>query len=275
MNNRFLSLVVILTCFPLWLVAQYVSGTVIDGQRSDPIPYVNIGVLHGQRGTVSNAQGYFRLNIEGLQEQDIIRFSFIGYEPREMSPGELERYQGGTIELEPKILDMQEVLVFPREFKERVVGNPNPARFIQAGFSDDSLGYELGILVRIKKRPTIIKALNLHGLVMSYDSVFYRINVYEIQQGKPGRNVLHHPIYFSLSQDELLETITIDLSEDQIVVQDDFVITLEYVKELGEGSLVFSAGFMNGKTYFRRTSQSTWHSAPIGIGMSTLIRYQK
>ncbi|MEA3286822.1 MAG: hypothetical protein U9Q77_05560, partial [Candidatus Marinimicrobia bacterium] len=71
------------------------------------------------------------------------------------------------------------------------------------------------------------------------------------------------------------EERTIDLTPYHIVVQDNFVISLEYVKELGEGKLQLKTGILSGKTFFRKTSQAEWHSAPLGLGMSVLIRYKK
>jgi hypothetical protein len=169
---------------------------------------------------------------------------------------------------------MQKVVVFPREYAEKVVGNPNPIKKAYAGFANDSLGYEMGIRVKIKKRPTLLKELRLHGLAASYDTVFYRLNVYEMKNGNPGPNILKEPIYITLT-DFTSEDIVIDLIPYHIMVQDDFVISLEYVRELGEGSLTLRTGFLSGKTFFRKTSQGEWHSIPLGLGMSVLTRYQK
>ena len=93
--------------------------------------------------------------------------------------------------------------------------------------------------------------------------------------GDQGGTFLKKPIYITLTDFEQLADITIDLSSHHIVVHDDFVITLEYVKELGEGNLQFSTGILNGKIFYRRTSQAAWYSAPFGLGMSVLIRYEK
>lgn len=258
---------------PLLMWTQTFTGRVIDESTSNPLAYVNIGALYGQRGTVSDEQGFFDLSLDALDPDAVIRFSFIGYEPRDLKVVETNPLTPMTVALKPKVLEMQEVLVFPLAYKDKIVGNPNTPKLIRAGFGHDSRGYELGILVRIKKKPTLLKELSLHKLSMSYDSVFYRLNVYELKEGVPGENILREPIYISLGKQNLTDEVRIDLGIHHIVVQDDFVVTLEYVRELGEGSLDFGAGFLNGKTFYRKTSQSVWRSAPIGIGMSVLIRY--
>jgi hypothetical protein len=257
--------------------SQCISGRVLDRQSSEALAYVNIGVLNGNHGTVSNEEGIFRLDLQGVEEAAKIRFSYIGYESVDTLVGPLDSLETRiiNIELEPILLEMDEVLVFPREYKEKIKGNPKPADFIRAGFMDDSLGYEVGIRIKIRKRPTLIKTLYLHGLIMSYDSVFYRLNVYELEDGIPGKNVLKKPIYISLSKDDITEDISIDLTQHHIVVHDDFAITLEFVKDQGEGFLTFSAGIMNGITFVRKTSHGKWMGNPIGVGMSVLIRYPK
>ena len=257
--------------------AVSISGRVIDGGSLEAIPYVNIGIKKGDRGTVSDENGYFRLDTENIPQEATLRFSYIGYEIHDISIAEFhaECSDYCEIRLTPKILEMQEVFVYPKKFKEKIVGNPHAPAMMRGGFTEDSLGYEIGIFVKLKPRPTVLKELNLHGIVTSYDSVFYRVNVYAMQDKLPGKNILSKPIYISLGDFEQNADISIDLTPYHIVVQDDFVITLEYVRELGEGDLTFSTGIFNGKIFYRRTSQAEWYSAPFGLGMSVLISYQK
>lgn len=267
----------LLTLIPLLGWSETVSGRMVDSETGEALPYVNIGVLGGERGTVSNEQGYFHFDLTDLTPESTIRFSYIGYENHDATIENLRGYGDnlGEFKLTPKTLEMQAVLVYPREFKEKVVGNPNPPDRMRAGFTEDSLGYEIGIRVKIKNRPTLLKTLTLHGVTTTYDTVFYRVNVYEMEDKQPGKNILKKPIYITLTEFEQLADITIDLSSHNIVAQDDFVITLEYVKELGEGDLQFSTGILSGKLFYRKTSQALWHSAPFGLGMSVLIRYEK
>ncbi|MCF6237945.1 MAG: carboxypeptidase-like regulatory domain-containing protein [Candidatus Marinimicrobia bacterium] len=60
-----------------------------------------------------------------------------------------------------------------------------------------------------------------------------------------------------------------------VAISDINETCLEYIRELGEGKLQLKTGILSGKTYYRRTSQAEWHSIPLGLGMSVLIRYEK
>jgi len=271
------SIVMTAMLLPLLGIGQTIRGRVIDAQTLEAIPYVNIGVLKGERGTVSNVNGDFWLDLTGAKPDAILRYSFIGYENYDVSVLEMGRACSTYCEVQliPKVLEMQNVVVYPREYAEKLVGNPKPLKNAMAGFKNDSLGYELGIRVRIKKRPTLLKDFRLYGLATTFDTVFYRLNVYEMDGGDPGNNILKEPIYITLTDFTNGEDIVIDLSSYHIVVQDDFVISLEYVRKLGEGSLHVRTGFLSGKTYYRKTSQGEWYSIPLGLGMSVLIRFEK
>lgn len=59
-----------------------VSGTVTDATTSQPLPGVNIIVKSTARGTTSDANGHYSLIVE---EDDILVFSFIGYEATEVA----------------------------------------------------------------------------------------------------------------------------------------------------------------------------------------------
>lgn len=248
-----------------------------DRSNETPLAYVNIGVIEAERGTVSDEMGLFSLDLKDLPPEAVLRFSYIGYASKDFTVGEIVKHGNAplSVGLNPITIQMDRVIVHPREYKEVVKGNPNPPGFMNAGFSNDSLGYEIGILVKVRKRPTQIKVLNLHNLATSYDSVFYRLNVYEMEGREPVRSALNEPIYIQLTKTDLRTEISVDLTPYNIMVHDDFVITLEYVRELGEGRLSFGAGMANGWTYYRRTSQGRWYRSPIGIGMSVLIRYAK
>lgn len=65
------------------------------------------------------------------------------------------------------------------------------------------------------------------------------------------------------------DEIQIDLQDKNIIVEGDFLITLEHIKNLGEGHLLFSAGF-KAKTYYRKTSHGKWDTAPVGISISVI-----
>ena len=58
-------------------------GQVIDNLTQEPLPYVNIGLVNENIGTVSDEQGYFQLDLEARDyNRSILRISMIGFETK-------------------------------------------------------------------------------------------------------------------------------------------------------------------------------------------------
>ena len=63
------------------LNAQYIlQGQVVDAFTKDPLPFVNIGVLKKELGTVSNEDGFFFLEVPDVYATETLRLSMIGFD---------------------------------------------------------------------------------------------------------------------------------------------------------------------------------------------------
>ncbi|MDP5170792.1 MAG: carboxypeptidase-like regulatory domain-containing protein [Bacteroidia bacterium] len=273
--SLFITLFVLLA-IPATSLSQVISGQILDQSNSSPIPYVNIGVLHRQKGTVSDEHGEFRLELAGFIDGDSIRISSIGYAPKTMLVKNFldiceDRCQ---VKLIPTELTLEEVVIVPKKYRDKIVGNDNAPDFMQAGFEKNDLGYEMGVKMSTK-RVAYLQEVYLDIAFSSYDSIFYRLNVYRITDGKPGQNILKKPIYLSYSKEDIGKTLTIDIRDQYVRVEGDFLISLELVKDFGEGKLMLKCGFMNNQTWYRKTSQGDWTKMPIGVGISALIKQEK
>lgn len=83
-----------------------VSGTVTDANSGETLPGVNIAVKGTSRGTSSDAEGNYSLNVTSLS--DTLVFSFIGYQTQEVQMG------GNTeinVDLQPMTISGDEVVV--------------------------------------------------------------------------------------------------------------------------------------------------------------------
>jgi len=88
------------------------SGTVRDHATGEPLVAANIRVEGTSRGTITNAQGYYRLSLEAGRH--VVIFSFIGYRSdtlRVELSGPLEH----NASLEPAPIQMAEVLVIDED----------------------------------------------------------------------------------------------------------------------------------------------------------------
>ena len=127
-------------------------------------------------------------------------------------------------------------------------------------------------LLKIKKRPTIIKDFSFPIGNNENGKIRFRLNIYEMKNGRPTKNILKHNIIIETEVKKGL--VTTDLTEYHIVVQDDFLMSLEWIEEYDYDNLNFSASFFSKPVWSRTTSQGRWTKIPIvGIGFKATILY--
>ena len=101
----------LLALFPMTGLAQEaLQGRVVDVETGEALPYVSI-FTDGGKGTLTNAEGDFKLSAE---EEDVLTFSFIGYEKFRVKAGKLP----AVVRLKPYATTMQEVTVHAKTYDE-------------------------------------------------------------------------------------------------------------------------------------------------------------
>ncbi len=258
----------ILFLVPIFLNAQSFKGRVLDKKSNQPLAFVNIGVINKDIGTVSDENGNFSIDLLNSSVNDTIRFSMIGYKNQDYRIGDYKiRFAKSTdLVLEQEVISLKEVTIKPKEYKIKIFGNETKSKTAQAGFTDNKLGYEMGVLMHTKKS-AILEKVNLNIASCMYDTIFYRLNIYKRQKGKGFENILKEPIYIQFEKEKIKETIQVDLSKYGIEVEGTFLIAVELVKDLGKGKLHFCCNFFGAPTYYREVSQGQWRRVPMNIGI--------
>jgi hypothetical protein len=88
-----------------------VSGIVINQEDGKAIPYAHISLQGGNRGTIADRQGKFRIQLSSSSE--VLRISSIGYHEKKITIDTADRYI--RIALIPAVYDMGEVSVTPND----------------------------------------------------------------------------------------------------------------------------------------------------------------
>ncbi len=257
-----------------------VQGTVLDASTGSPIPFVNIGVVGGSTGTVTETNGTFVLEFGPgtLLSIDILRLSSLGYRPMEVRIADLEsQTQPLVFRMEPEPIALNEVVLSTSTLYqvEEEIGYPD-LEGQGVGYWKDSvaLGGELATLIRIDKGQRKLNTLFLETLYNPSDSIRLRVNFYKPLSGigyptqnlnQSGRNIL-----YTLKGSEHLSVI--DLEPYDIWVEDDFIVSLELLAVYGRQSvgLGLPAGKWDGASSYRRyASQASWER----IGESAMGYY--
>jgi hypothetical protein len=101
-----------------------VTGTIIDKESKDPIPFVNVVFAGTTVGSVSNMDGNYK--IQTTEPYTQVQFSFIGYKTvtRSIKPGEENKID---VRLEPEATLLNEVEVTVDNKREKYRNKNNPA----------------------------------------------------------------------------------------------------------------------------------------------------
>jgi hypothetical protein len=63
---------------------NYITGIIVDAETSEPLPFATLGLKNKGKGTVSNSNGEFGLNIAPEEIPDTFIVSYLGYMGREI-----------------------------------------------------------------------------------------------------------------------------------------------------------------------------------------------
>ncbi|WP_273443982.1 carboxypeptidase-like regulatory domain-containing protein [Neolewinella agarilytica] len=257
-----------LSLFCLFLISlsgyaqTFLTGTIIDATNGQAIPYVNIGLVGKNTGTVSNDNGTFDLRVSARDENAEIRVSILGYQSQSFTVKQLEAKleENAALRLQAQAYNLDEIVVVPKFTKMKRFGNRAVSTNLNDGFAGDKLGREGGIVVKLKERyrPAVVTNFSTYIVKNTYDEITFRLNFYTVKNGLPDKPLPRESIIISSKIEK--GVLSVDLEEYGIVVEDDFAVTLEWIKDFGEyGSLLFAMRLFTGPTcVYRYTSQARW-----------------
>ncbi len=223
------------TCWLLLLFGNYafaqisIKGIIVDASTNAPIPYVNIGILNTSSGTVSAPNGSFQFQLESSNHQ--IVFSSIGYEDLKINSQDLNIQD--TIKLIKKDYQIEEIKIAATKFDgaEKRFGVKNKTRGGSIAFGGKQLGTEIGTPIKID-RPTYIKSANFVLNHAKGDSMNFRVNIYEYQDGKLGENILKENIIIKEKQRK--GVISVDMSPYGLILDRNVFLCLEWIEDDGK-----------------------------------------
>lgn len=250
-----------------------ITGIVLNAHTGKPVEFASIGIREKGIGTVSGADGRFSLPVDSAADNDSVMFSMIGYNSGIFLVSGLSGFPGIEIRLTEKVYNLSEVVVRPKIYKERTLGVTTRLKQFSAGFKDNIFGYECGILMKVKKS-AYIKSVHINIAQCTYDSICFRLNVYKAAGDSEFVNILNRPIYIRMPKAQGQDGIQINLEPENIVVNGDFLVALEHIRDLGPGNLNFCAS-LSEQTWLRKTSLGKWKTAPVGVSISVIADVEK
>jgi hypothetical protein len=258
------SLLAILLLVSINAISQSQAGVVLNANDRSPVAYAKIGVIGKGIGTVADENGNYALVISNKYGKDKIRFSCIGYKPYDISVADYNHMDNKTILLDERPAATTPVLQAADNAKTKTYGSfgTNDVIEINGGLP----GSEVGLVFNFKET-SLLNKLTLKVQSCTVDTIFYRVNVYNVTGERKFEMLLTKPIYYKMAAADLVnKTISIDLSNENVIVNGSKLITIEQLRNFGNGVLRFK-GIKNGKSYGRKASFGIWKVIPNTISM--------
>ena len=251
-------------------VAQPISGRVTDSRTHAALPYVNIGVVGKALGTVADEQGAYTLAFQKSLAAETVRISSLGYAARNLTLAELAAQP--NVALTPEAVPLAEVQVKGKALFRRThtLGNTGNAEMATNTLARNSLGGQVGTVIRLNRRPTRILNAVFNIARSSPGQVTFRVNIYRLGADGQPTEVKLLPRDVIVTSSIVRGPITVDLSADQLVLNEDFFLAIELLKwdnpAQHEAEFAFSAsvGYFHNEIYYRYTSEATWTKVSIG-----------
>lgn len=250
------------------------NGFLKDIENNQPLAYVNIGIIDKNLGTVSDANGQFELNLDDKFDGEILKISMIGFKTQTFKVKDFKEkiLKDNTIYLEKSVAALKEVIIKNKKLTTKTLGNILDKKTVSAGFVNNVLGNEIGIIVKIKKKPTFIENFSAIVDYNNYGNFKFRINFYDLKNGLPNNSILQENIIANSTIKK--GKLTIDLSDYNITVSQDFFVSIELIEGLGEGGLHFLADYSGTPIITRSASQGKWNKIEdLSFGFSLMCKY--
>jgi hypothetical protein len=117
--KHLLNTILFFSVINLYASVKPITGVVLDAETKEPLAFANIAVEGTNKGTVSNIEGHFVLNMEGIDANNLVLFSYMGYKTLKISVAELKSKT--KVYLQPATVNLQSVPVLSRSLTAREI----------------------------------------------------------------------------------------------------------------------------------------------------------
>lgn len=247
-----------------------IVGTVKQADSSI-LSFVNIGVKLKNVGTVSNENGNFSLEIPKQFLNDTLTFSYVGFEELNVPIQSIVHTSMLVFILKPKTTRLAEIIIKSKELKQRKIGTKshNPFLWGTAQSKDSNDIIEFAKLINVNNKISRIQSVHIYLRGVAIDTATFRINFYDETNGLPGEKILDKNIIEKMAIKK--GWLTIDLTKEKIVLDQDFFMSFEFMPERKFSKYVLSYGAQMGGNYIlRKSSLGKWEKGT-GASLSAYV----
>lgn len=263
-----------LLCFllsHLSLNAAIIKGKVVDSQSSEPLEYVNIGILRTHLGTITDINGEFQIDTKELSKNAKVRISMIGYETIELNIKDFNSDEK-IIKLMQQSIEIEQVVAKPNgKYSQHGITSRSKRKVCGWGGHHRGKGHEIGLKIDLGKKLVRLETFHVRIHKQSWDTTVFRIHIRDIINGLPNKELINQNIIINVTQQD--GWAKFDLSRYNIVLKGEIALSLEWLKVLGfnnkltkvssqgkEANVLLSIKKTDGTFYARQGIQQKWIS---------------
>ena len=249
------------------------NGTVYEENSTTIIPYAIVKVQDKNLGVVSNESGKFNLSNQGIDVNDTLIITCLGYKPRTFSVRNWEKELSIYMKSDP--IHLSEATVTAKRAKEIKIGITNggtknlfiPLFTKKECGKDNLIGREIGTIFQIEKDCNI-KGIHIFVASNKYDSIKMRAIFYSVENGLPKDIIVNRDIIFNVSQKKGWVDIDISQHNIQFFKGQKIAMTLMTLDETNKDQFFIFAKMVSKNGLLRRDKAlGDWKKSKGGISI--------
>lgn len=240
---------------------QITINGIIKSNTNEPLEYVNIGIKNKNIGTISDIKGNFKITVNNSELKELLSFSYIGYEEKQIKINELQKSNFNEIILNVSQTVLNEVIVISNKAKLVELGTKSyvsmVAGYVKANNDKNNDIQEFAKEIKIKK-PSKVVDVNINLFNVYVDTASFRINVYDVKDNLPNNKISTENIIIQKKVENGWNKFNVE--EYNLNFEEPFFISIEYLpKEKDEDEPFRYSGQLFGKSITRSSSFGTWN----------------
>jgi hypothetical protein len=170
-----------------------------------------------------------------------------------------------VVALTPSVTVLKEVVVYDKPIVDLIKLGRSTATKTTIGHGGGSqwgTGGEWGLKIPVGEDRFKLHDVAFHTRFNTVDSILFRINVFSVSENLPGESLLQRNVYVTSYRND--KWISKNIEDENIVVEDDFIVTMEIIRiwysKRSDNELFFTYGKDDSglTTYSRLSSQDKW-----------------
>ena len=254
--------ILIFFLIPKMIYSQEIEivGKILNSNKI-PLEYTNIGIKNKNIGTISDYYGNFKIILNQKDINDILTFSYVGYENLDMNISDILSKNIKEFTLIQRVNELKEIIVVAKNSKIVEVGTKSTSGMVAGRVSTfDSKNKDMREFAKeiTIRKPSKILNVNFNLFAVKLDSATFRINFYNIKDNLPFEKIISDNII--IKQPITNGWNEFDLTKYNLKFDETFFITLEYIPDRFNEELPFwYSGQLLGKSISKSSSLGTWN----------------